>query len=64
MNNIKMARVMKSLSQEELAKMMGVTQGTVSQWEKGITHPSIKRLSRLANILNISLTDLIGEEDE
>ena len=64
MNNIKMARVMKSLSQEELAQMMGVTQGTISQWEKGITHPTIKRLARLSRILNISVTDLIEGSDE
>jgi len=50
------------MTQEELAKSVGITQGAVSQWELGLTHPSIKYLKLLANALDITLDELIDGE--
>lgn len=60
MVQIKAARKAVGMSQANLAKMVGVTQGAVSQWERGITHPGFKILPKLAQALKLSLDDLIG----
>ena len=62
MQSIKEARKALGLTQEQLAKLVGVTQGTVAQWECGLTHPSFENLKRVAAALNVSVDELIGEE--
>lgn len=57
---IKLLRVARGMSQEELAKMIGVTQGAVSQWEKGLTHPGFKVIPKLANALGVTSDELFG----
>ena len=44
MKEIEEARKAKGLTQEQLAKLVGVTQGAVAQWENGQTHPSFQVL--------------------
>jgi transcriptional regulator with XRE-family HTH domain len=56
-------RKAKGLTQEQLAKLLGVTQGTVSQWENGLTHPAFNMLPRLANALGVTVDELIGKEE-
>lgn len=41
----------KSLSQEELAKLVGVTQSQVSRWEKGEAKPTEENLAKLLEVL-------------
>lgn len=50
------------MTQEELAKAVGITQGAVSQWELGLTHPSIRYLKLIANVLEITLDELVDGE--
>ena len=47
----------------ELAKKLGVSQPAVSQWEIGITAPGRQKLTKLAELLQIPLTALIGDDD-
>ena len=51
LNRLKVARAEKSLSQEELAKMVGVSRQTISSIEKGQFNPTAK----LALLLCIAL---------
>ena len=51
------------LSQKKLGEIVGVTQGTISQWEKKLTHPRFKTARKLAKALNVSVNDLL-EDDE
>lgn len=60
--NIKMFRTLKGLTQDELAKKLRVKRSTVSSWENSISLPDIYTLLEIANILNISLIDLIYEK--
>lgn len=46
------------LSQGELARMIGTDQSTVSNWERGITRPSLESLGKIADALGIARTDL------
>jgi transcriptional regulator with XRE-family HTH domain len=58
---LKLLRVARGLTQSQLADMIGVTQGTVSQWEKGMTHPRFGVIPRLATALGVSVDDIIGK---
>ena len=64
MNHIKILRVEKNLSQEDLAKQMNVTQTAVSQWEKGKTNPDMKTADKLADFFAVSVDYLLGRTDE
>lgn len=49
-----------NISQVELAKKLGVTQGAISQWEKGIAVPQANKLPEIAKILNCSVDELVN----
>ncbi len=49
----------KGLTQNELGTLLGVTDTTVSKWERGINAPDISILTNLSNILDISVTELL-----
>ena len=49
---IKQKRIELHLSQEELAKKIGIDQSDLSKIEKGNANPSVKMLIRIANGLN------------
>lgn len=55
-----------NMTQNELAKKLHITDKAVSKWERGLSFPNISILIPLAEILNISLYDLLigGSEDE
>ena len=59
--NIRIQRKMKGLSQEELAIKLNIVRQTVSKWEKGLSVPDSKMLLRIADALDISVSDLLGE---
>ena len=44
----------RALSQGEVADAVGVTQSTVSQWEKGAQEPPLATLTALARVLGVS----------
>jgi len=50
----------KKISQKDLAKAIGVTQGTISLWKKGAikTTPSQTALMSFANFMGITVGDL------
>ena len=62
MNNIRLYREKKLISQVELAKAVGVKQQAVSKWESGNGYPSSKRLALVAKALSCDVSDLLREE--
>lgn len=60
--SIKKLRENSGLSQIELAKQLNVTQGAVSQWEVGMTKPSIETIIKLSVIFNCTTDELLGIE--
>ena len=58
-SRIKRAREAAGLSQNDLAKSLGVTPGAVSQWETGYSGPKRGLLDSLAKALNLPLTELL-----
>ena len=60
--NIKALRKAKGLSQEELAIKLNVVRQTVSKWEKGLSVPDAGMVIQIAEVLNTTVTVLLGEE--
>ena len=58
--NIKNARKAKGISQEEMAVQLNVVRQTVSKWEKGLSVPDADVLIRIAGLLEVSVTELLG----
>lgn len=59
--NIKRLRKQAGYSQESLARLLGVTQGAVSQWEKDRTIPDTPFLMEMAKIFNVPLDEFRNE---
>lgn len=49
----------KGMTQLELAEKMGVTDKTVSKWERDLSFPDINSIPKLAEIFEISVDDLM-----
>lgn len=54
----------KGLTQEDLAKHLGVSKPAVSKWESGQSYPDIILLPELASFFNITVDQLIGYEPQ
>ncbi|MDO6671248.1 helix-turn-helix transcriptional regulator [Cobetia amphilecti] len=57
---IKQKRKEAGLSQDALAKQVGVTKGAISQWEQGATNPSGQNLYSLAKALRVTAEWLLN----
>ena len=62
--NLKTLRKQKGFSQEELATRLHVVRQTISKWEKNLSVPDADTLIRLAEILEVSVSELLGEKIE
>ena len=58
--NLKAYRKAKGLTQEELAVRLHVVRQTISKWEKGLSVPDADLLVRLAEVLEVSVSQLLG----
>lgn len=60
---IKEIRRKNFMNQTQFANKIGVTQGTVSQWENGLTRPNSDQLRSLSSAFSISVDDLLRGEN-
>lgn len=60
---IKSYRENKNMTQNEIADILGVKSATVSKYESGTLEPNIESLRKLAEIFEISVDELIKEEN-
>ena len=63
MTNLRKLKDERNLTTQELAKMVGVTQQMINHMELGKRKGSVKINLKLAKILNVTLDELIGEEE-
>lgn len=59
-NPIHELRLMKGLSQDELAEKVFVTRQAVSRWENGETTPNTDTLKLLSKLFDVSINTLLG----
>lgn len=60
--NLKALRKDRGLSQEELAVRLNVVRQTISKWEKGLSVPDAAMLIRLAEVLDTTVSRLLGAD--
>lgn len=53
-NTLKNRRIALNIKQEDLAKQLGVTDQTVSKWERDLTEPKASQVCQLSKILKIT----------
>ena len=67
-DTIKIERIRNKLKQEELAKKIGVSVGSISFWEQEKTSPTMRHMAKLKKILGLNvdkiLEEMIEEESE
>ena len=59
-DNLCQLRKLNGLSQEELAEKVNVSRQTLSKWENGQSVPDAQLLLRLAEILDVPVSELLG----
>ena len=59
-NRIREFRERRDLSQDEVAKVMGVNRTAVVKWETGANKPRLDKIVALAKLLRCSVDDLVG----
>jgi len=57
---IRLLRQARGISQVELAKQLGVTKQSISNWENDNIQPSIDMLKQLAQVFSVSTDYLLG----
>lgn len=60
--NLKSLRERNNLSQIELSKKIGLSNVTLSQYEKGVRKPDIQTLALIARFFNVTTDYLLGNE--
>ncbi len=58
--NLKKYRILKNLTQEDVAEYLNITPQSVSKWERNESYPDITFLPALANIFETSIDVLVG----
>ncbi len=60
---ISLLRKEKGMTQSELAEKMNVTDKAVSKWERNLSCPDINSIPKLAEILGISVEELLKSQN-
>ena len=60
--NIRRERVIRSMTQAELAKKIGTSQMMVSRFEKGMDSPTVWRCYRIAKVFDTSIEQLLTKK--
>lgn len=60
--NLKQHREMNNLTQVELSKLTGITQGAISHWETEKRIPNVIECAILADFYGITIDELVGHE--
>lgn len=62
-NKIKELRLDKGISQQDLAKNIGVAKSVAYYWENGVNEPKASYIKLLANFFDVSTDYLLGNEE-
>ena len=63
-DKIKLYRENKKMTQNEIANILDVSPATVSKYESGALEPNIEALKRLAELFEISIDELLNDEED
>ncbi len=57
-------RKRQGLTMKRLGEMVGASEASISQYETGRVEPDIELMSKIADVLNVSVDNLIGRSDD
>ncbi len=57
-------RKSRNMTQKELAQRLNITDKAVSKWERGLSYPDISLLAPLAELLGVTVSELLDGEEE
>jgi transcriptional regulator with XRE-family HTH domain len=60
-DKIKAGRLRLGLTEQQFAELVGVSRGSVQQWERGTTAPNRSRQSGVADALGLSVAELMDD---
>lgn len=60
MNPIREQRLQRGMTQNELARLLGVDRSNVAKWETGVHKPRADMLLNLSRVFQCSLDELLG----
>ena len=63
-DKIKLYRENKKMTQNQVADILGVSSATISKYESGALEPNIESLKRLAELFEISIDELLNDEEK
>ncbi len=63
MNNIKLLRTKRGMTQQNLADLLNVTQQAVHKYENGLSEPDIQSLKAMSALFNTSIDYLVGNTE-
>lgn len=64
LTQLKSRRKALGFNQTALAEAVGVTPGAVSQWESGLTNPTLEMLVKIAAVLHCTVDELLHDEND
>lgn len=56
---LKGARVNAGYTQREVSEILGISNVTIGNWEKGKTFPKVNQVEKLASLYGVNINDLI-----
>jgi transcriptional regulator with XRE-family HTH domain len=60
---LRLLRTARGLKQNRLAELLGIPPRSYNRWERGTYVPHVEMLVKLADILQVSMDELIGRAD-
>ena len=63
-DKIKLYRENKKMTQNDIANILDVSPATVSKYESGALEPNIESLKRLAELFEVSIDELLNDEED
>lgn len=63
-DNIKRLRESRDMTQDELAKALGVTRPAVTQWESGWSKPRMGTVEKIAEFFGVGISDVIESQQD
>lgn len=63
-NKMRERRLEVRLTQQQVAEILGCTQGTISQYERGVTEPPIATIKILVKLYKTTADDLLSIDPE
>lgn len=62
-DNFKKLRLQNKLSQQQVAKKLGINQSNISNWEKDVSRPEYENLIQLSKLYGVSIEELLGVDE-